>query len=588
MAERQYDKTFVSTEVFPINPVTTTSEKQSTLIHPHKRIVICCDGTWQSGVSLETDKSSHSNVSRLSRQVAKFGLDVHGNIWPQLVYYDAGVGSGDITSAEAKRQGGLGIGLLDNVLEAYNFLVNNYNAGDELFFFGFSRGAYTVRATAGLVCDIGIISPYAMPGFLRKYNAWMKAKETPVDKAATAEEKKQRKSFKNYPDWVKFVNEDKPYEHGIPNVQVKVIGVWDTVGSLGVPELGKHGWLWQAKLDNYRFFNTELSDKIEHAYQALALDEKREAFSPCLWTTKSWKDKNGNYIEEGSRAKTKLVQCWFPGAHINVGGGNSGVFDEGSDREQLSAICWAWMLDRVQPHLALSEAAIDKQLTWFRRMAAGEIAPEKTEDGYIAWAYKGAKSLIWGSKNEMHPVSWALGAINNSYSGIYAWSTRESPRTPGKYPRVKDLPHGLPDHPIFCGETIHPCVYWRLSKHSGTATPYAPEALKGWEAQETTKYFRGNGDVVSAPLRKKKGWKWVRSLVTKEENDEHHIHEIMEFEVGDFPPRIIVNGAGKEEIRTRGIEQRLLEQADDETKTAWNLRRNKWREALELSGDGKA
>jgi uncharacterized protein (DUF2235 family) len=140
-------------------------------------------------------------------------------------------------------------------------LVNNYNPGDEIFFFGFSRGAYTVRATAGLVCDIGIIAPYAMPGFLRKYAAWMKAQDTPIDKKATEDEKKLKRSFKSFSDWKEFVKQHKPYQYGTENIQIKVIGVWDTVGSLGVPDLGKLGWLWKSDLKNYRFYNTDLSDR---------------------------------------------------------------------------------------------------------------------------------------------------------------------------------------------------------------------------------------------------------------------------------------------------------------------------------------
>jgi hypothetical protein len=148
---------------------------------------------------------------------------------------------------------------------------------------------------------------------------------------------------------------------------------------------------------------------------------------------------------------------------------------------------------------------------------------------------------------------------------------------------VKDLPDGPYEHPRFTGEKIHPSVYWRHFKHQNTRTPYEPKALKGWKPQnaDSVKYYGKGDDMSKPPFREKHGYKWVRNRRSR--TDKNEVMEIMEFEVGNFPPKIVINEAGEKEIRTGGIEQRLLEQADNETKNAWNERKMTWRKPLELN-----
>src|SRR4051812_47997249 len=113
-----------------------------------KRIVICCDGTWQRPEQRWLGMDSPTNVWRLAASVAKVGTDV-----PQIVWYDQGVGTGDPLDIAT---GGLtGSGLNQNIIEAYRFLVSNYVVGDEIYLFGFSRGAYTVRSLAGMIRKCG-------------------------------------------------------------------------------------------------------------------------------------------------------------------------------------------------------------------------------------------------------------------------------------------------------------------------------------------------------------------------------------------------------------------------------------------------
>lgn len=144
-------------------------------------------------------------------------------------------------------QGGLGVGLNENVLEAYNFVVNNYKKGDELFFFGFSRGAYTVRAAAGFVGQLGILRTSSMSSFIQHYAEYMK-----IDKG--------RPNFNEYEPWVQYTKQNLDYlKESRENAVIQVIGVFDTVGSLGVPEIGHFWTLKKADTKYYEFYDTNLS-----------------------------------------------------------------------------------------------------------------------------------------------------------------------------------------------------------------------------------------------------------------------------------------------------------------------------------------
>ena len=242
-----------------------------------RRLVICCDGTWQSSVSRR--ENFPSNVTRLCRMISRVGKDQDdpSKKWHQIVYYDSGIGTGNLTSHERRRQGGTGAGLSENVIEAYNFIVMNYEAGDEIFSFGFSRGAYTARAVAGLVSDIGVIEPVDMQFFPEIYRAYMS--------------NGQGKLFSGNPAWVEFVEGkrskkgEEMLKSGLPisksdtraqaeawevhphgelavtkdSRRVKVVGVWDTVGSLGIPDVV--GLDFASKRTRYGFHNVKLTER---------------------------------------------------------------------------------------------------------------------------------------------------------------------------------------------------------------------------------------------------------------------------------------------------------------------------------------
>lgn len=145
----------------------------------------------------------------------------------------------------------MGKGLIENILEAYNFICNNYRAGDELFFFGFSRGAYTVRATAGLVCQIGVLKPSSMTVFIELYNQY----KHKVDDEDIS------KPFSEYPPWQEFTKNSSHAICTAKDIRIKVIGVWDTVGALGIPALGHLYKWWGADTKAYQLYDTTLNDR---------------------------------------------------------------------------------------------------------------------------------------------------------------------------------------------------------------------------------------------------------------------------------------------------------------------------------------
>ena len=246
-----------------------------------KRIVICADGTWnqRDQVDKETKKRRPTNVTKVARAV----LSRAANGTDQIVYYHDGVG----TSGGLDRftGGAFGRGIEDNIRELYRFLVYNYDPGDELYFFGFSRGAFTVRTLAGFMNKVGLTQKdddYYVPEIYACYEG---------------------SKGPGSPEWTLAFHNVKDQR---PCPPIRFIGVWDTVGALGAP--GFLGQVFNKK--KYQYHDVGLNTHIENACQALAIDERRKAFMPNLWKRPAaW---NG-----------RLEQAWFAGVHSNVGGGYS-------------------------------------------------------------------------------------------------------------------------------------------------------------------------------------------------------------------------------------------------------------------------
>jgi uncharacterized protein (DUF2235 family) len=252
-----------------------------------KRLVIYLDGTWNS-------VESNTNVWRMRALTAGKGKDNK----PQLVYYELGVNG---------VMGGIfGKGLDENIRAAYEWLVENYNDGDEIFIFGFSRGAFTARAVAGLVAIEGILKAGSPIGVAELFDRYKKGNEESIWKLKEIEASEGSSKLTEQERWL--LRYSKPAD-------VKVIGVWDTVGSIGLAAGNIEG----VSRSQFDYLQTGLRIHMLNGYHALAIDEHRTNFAPTLWDVRHPKDPNA--VIAKPRQLAGLEQRWFVGAHANVGGG---------------------------------------------------------------------------------------------------------------------------------------------------------------------------------------------------------------------------------------------------------------------------
>ena len=260
-----------------------------------QRLAIFCDGTWNSPDQAHNGTACPTNVSKLAAAVLPKAA---GTV--QRIYYHRGVGTGPWF--DRLFGGAFGVGLSDNIRHAYRFLVETFTPGDELFLFGFSRGAYTARSLVGLIRNSGL---------LRREHA------DRIDDAYTLYRSRRPDTHPRQKEAVLF---RRTFSH---EPLIRFLGVWDTVGSLGVP-IQITGIINR----RLRFHDTELSQSIQTACQALAIDEGRRFFLPTVWSRK-----------DAAATGQTLDQAWFIGAHSNVGGGYP---DQG-----LSDIALHWMAERA-------------------------------------------------------------------------------------------------------------------------------------------------------------------------------------------------------------------------------------------------
>lgn len=273
-----------------------------------KRIVFCFDGTWN-----RLDAQFPTNVVFTAESVIPIAPDGTA----QLIHYDEGVG----TEKFERLTGGMfGSGIERNLAEAYRFLVFNYTPGDELYVFGFSRGAYTARSFCGLLANAGIIRRRDAAKIGEAVKLYQSRK--PGDSVHAANSLLFRRTYS--PDVCVSSDEDRwrcdnleGYVAGAsPLLTITYLGVWDTVGSLGIPDRYK----WLAFMDRGKeFHDTDLSPFISAARHAVALDEKRKDFSPTLWS--NVKALNLARGFEVDNLVAPYQQRWFPGDHGSVGGG---------------------------------------------------------------------------------------------------------------------------------------------------------------------------------------------------------------------------------------------------------------------------
>lgn len=250
-----------------------------------KNIVVCCDGTTNQFGDVNTNvvKTFQLIERRTERQIA---------------FYDPGVGTvGALGWAVGEKVGkfmgmAFGYGVKKNIEDAYRFLMDNYDEGDKVFLFGFSRGAFTARSLAAMLHKVGLLYP-------RNENLIPYASKYYL----TRDNEELAENFKRT-----FARE----------CATHFLGVWDTVGSLGI------------MLSMRQFHNMKLSPGVSYGYHAVAIDEKRRKFRPALWET------------ENRPPEQTIEQIWFAGVHADVGGGYR--------KRGLADVTLKWMLENAEKH----------------------------------------------------------------------------------------------------------------------------------------------------------------------------------------------------------------------------------------------
>lgn len=320
-----------------------------------KRLIVCCDGTWQS-----LKQGAHpTNIFKIAQAIKPVTQNGETEV-EQIVYCDHGIGSGDLTGkvdlGEQISGGAFGKGIDHKIQDAYFFLCENYVLGDEIYLFGFSRGAYTARSLAGMINCSGLLSRANLRKVPAAYELYRNRLVKPSDEKA--------KQFRQ--------------ENG-DRVNITLLGCFDTVGSMGVPD--EIPFLPLDKLINakYRFYDTDLSSIIQNALHAVAIDEIRKVFDVTSMT-------------RSPNAPNQVVkQVWFPGEHGCVGGGH--------EKHGLSDSALQWMVDEIKT-LGLG---LDIDLD----VISGGVKPNPLEDFdntlHVIYKLTGEKMRSLETNATLHP-----------------------------------------------------------------------------------------------------------------------------------------------------------------------------------------
>jgi len=330
-----------------------------------RHLVIATDGTWNKPDQKDQHWLVPSNVVKIARAV-----DEHDPEIEQVKYYDPGVGTAGWFD---KIRGGVtGAGLFKNMRQAYAWLIRNHRPEDRLFLFGFSRGAFTARSLAGMLGLCGIPKSGREPEELAIEAAKAYRIKDPEKRAAACGDFFDR--------------------HECSPGEVHVLGVWDTVGALGLPTRGLLGKLTRAR---HSFHDVSLGANIRHAYHAVAINERRGPFEPTLW--------RGETPQENQT----VIQAWFPGVHSNIGGG---YLDAG-----LSDRALYWMIHKAQEHgLRFNDVYIERRIdpNWF-----GELRDS------MQWYYR---TCLTGCPGPRKIGTGALGECIH-FSAVERWTSPSRP-----------------------------------------------------------------------------------------------------------------------------------------------------------------
>jgi uncharacterized protein (DUF2235 family) len=300
-----------------------------------KKVIFLADGTWNGPGEAEEDDNSAAftnvfktflnldgvdspDTSRLSNEQEKTLTEAGTTV--QIAKYLHGVGDSDNFLVKCLG-GGLGAGLITRIVRGYTYISRNYQPGDKIFLIGFSRGAYTARALAGLIAAKGLLDA-TKQDLNDKENAyrlgsavWYDYRETAIANTHSNWLGRLQQVILDLPRFVSVP----PATIALTAAEIECVAVWDTVGALGIPE---YNIKTDARVDSFQFCDTKLSPKVHSGLHAIAVDEQRGDFSPTLW-----EDRAG------------ISQTLFPGAHADVGGG----YPTEGNESGLSDDAYQWM-----------------------------------------------------------------------------------------------------------------------------------------------------------------------------------------------------------------------------------------------------
>jgi uncharacterized protein (DUF2235 family) len=311
-----------------------------------KRLIVCCDGTWN-----RPENQNVTNIEKIARTI-EIDSDKAGDV-QQLVSYLSGVGS-HWYWFDRVLGGAFGFGLFANVTAGYRFLALNYEPGDEIFVFGFSRGAFTARSITGMVCKIGLLTRDAL-----------------IDGKLPEAVDRYRQAPGQAGAWGSSNAEFKRDNCHEPDVTF--LGVFDTVGALGVPGAIKN---------KHKFHNVNLHPAVKCARHALAIDDRRMKFVPSLWKH------NPDVAEDAGNEPDRVKQVWFEGVHSDVGGGYG--------ETGLSDTALKWMADEAAAKgLVFDQSLLDRYV----RGGSSAVRHESLNKGYRLLNAMAQLGRLAGKKN---------------------------------------------------------------------------------------------------------------------------------------------------------------------------------------------
>ena len=378
-----------------------------------RRLAICMDGTWNKPGQTDEGVQTKTNVLKLSEALAKLP--------DQTVGYFRGVGT---DRGEKLTGGAFGWGLFDQIKDGYRSLRENFQPGDQIYLLGFSRGAYGARSLAGMVLRCGILRRDASAQFPNLGSDLLTTQQDgnlkidDVDRVFALY--KRAYDPKNRPEVERFKQQ---YCH---DTGIRLVGVWDTVGSLGIPDsviplLKKFDHAIDEKL--YGFLDTDLNARVQSAYHAVGIDERRKAFSATLWTDPAGAHPRVNV------SGSSVEQAWFVGSHSNVGGGYA---DSG-----LSDIALKWMLDRAARNGLQFDpaalAAIRPAPLAKRRDSLGEFI-DLGKNWFLSWVDRTLTRFMAADR----PIREG-SCVHNSVNARLAAATVSEPDSDSPYQPAKSL-----------------------------------------------------------------------------------------------------------------------------------------------------